>query len=336
MANALADRPPNRRAAGGLLVAWILFQVVVAWYPFELDPPRLVDNAVSSAADGSLRIAGDHVRAVGVLPGPAPDSWEPARFHVDLLVQPATAAQSGPARILAVSEDTIRHNLMVGQDGADLVVRVRRPGSDPLGRPAFTVPDVFAGADPVAVQVTVGEPEITVLVDGELRDSAPLDGNPFATWDPAYPLSLGDEPQGGRVWNGQIFRATVTAGGDTVDYLAPRNLERPQRIWYLPDHVQESLGLPSPSAARRSILHLGSLAVLGVLAVAYYGPALRPRSLAVPVLTGSLLVQVGKLLIAGRHPSLLDVGAHVVGAVVGAAAAARVVRSGWLRGRSLS
>ena len=48
------------------------------------------------------------------------------------------------ARILTISRDHWQSNLTIGQQGVDLVVRLRRPGSTSWGGPIFEVPGVFA------------------------------------------------------------------------------------------------------------------------------------------------------------------------------------------------
>ena len=64
-------------------------------------------------------------------------------------------AQTGPARIVSNSVSLSLRNFTVGQQGADLVVRVRTPLSGPNGTRAETVvPDVFASDQPRDILIT--------------------------------------------------------------------------------------------------------------------------------------------------------------------------------------
>lgn len=66
-------------------------------------------------------------------------------FTVRLIAASDDAAQEGPARLVTHSSDSTRRNLMLGQQGPDLVVRLRTPATGINGtRPELLVPNVFA------------------------------------------------------------------------------------------------------------------------------------------------------------------------------------------------
>lgn len=67
------------------------------------------------------------------------------RFTLSVVVQTGDTAQTGPGRIVSLSVDPLHRNFTLGQEGPDLVFRLRTPftglnGSDP----ALIVPDVFS------------------------------------------------------------------------------------------------------------------------------------------------------------------------------------------------
>ena len=157
---------------------------------FALD---VADAAVSStsvarfARDGTVSIAGTHV-ATFDFDGHAP--YEDASGHVGKLdwvnihgrrwLQSSGAAsalaqrivatnaftlrvvcatedagQKGPARIVSNSWNTVLRNFTLGQQGADLVVRLRTPKTGLNGiQPEFVVPGVFSNTRPQDILVT--------------------------------------------------------------------------------------------------------------------------------------------------------------------------------------
>ena len=69
------------------------------------------------------------------------------RFTLSVVIQIDDTTQTGPGRIVSLSADPLHRNFTLGQEGPDLVFRLRTPftglnGSDP----AMIVPDVFAEA----------------------------------------------------------------------------------------------------------------------------------------------------------------------------------------------
>jgi len=79
------------------------------------------------------------------------------RVRVELWARPSRLDQHGPARIVSISRDPDTRNLTVGQDGPDLVVRVRRWWSGSNGvRPYYRLANVFQADKPVRIVVEAG------------------------------------------------------------------------------------------------------------------------------------------------------------------------------------
>jgi hypothetical protein len=127
-------------------------------------------------------------------------------FAVELWLASATPEQSGPARILSMSEDTRHRNLTVGQEGDGLVARLRTTETDwNASASALEVGGIFATRDPVHVVVARDLTETRVYVDGTLRRRAPGPGGALDSWLHRYPLLLGNERTGERPWAGQLY-----------------------------------------------------------------------------------------------------------------------------------
>lgn len=299
--------------------------VGMAWWPLILDLPASRPNgaerdgaAVRFLEPGELR--GD--------PSPLLAAIRAARgCTLDLALTPATSAANGPARILEFGTDHERMNLMVGQAGRDLVVRVRRPGSDPAGAPPLTAARVLDAGRSTRVSISIATDRLALAVDGQDRDELRLSAPPIDAWDEPCELRLGDSPAGDRAWLGTIERAVLTTGGDDHDLLAPGLLRRPAALWYVPERLRLSADwyFFSPADWHDLLINvlgfvpIGLLAALGwrrrpLLAAAAFGLAL------------TLTMEIGQIVVVDRVPSLLDVLLDFSGALIG----------GWYVGRRLA
>lgn len=307
----------------GLLLAAVAASLVEALFPFRLDLPVYARNRVERAGPHELRFGGHNV-----LRTPGPPGWlEEAIAHAALALRlearPALASQSGPARILALSESPFRANLVVAQRGPDLVVRVRRPGSDPGGGPPFVVPEALGARRWVSIAVALEARTLRVAVDGREALAAPLPRGTLATWERSSRLALGDEPGGGRPWRGALRRASVEAGGRRHDLLAAGALERPEGSWLLPERLRKPVRLGRSELVAGALHGLGFLAIGALLALHLGGRRVVARCLALCALL-SLAGFALKLGIAGRHPHGLDVAVQTLGGATGALLALRV------------
>jgi VanZ family protein len=257
------------------------------------------------------------------------------RLRVRLRVRPEAAPQTGPARILTLSRDNVLRNLTIGQEGHDLVVRLRRSDTTLNGTPPFPVAGVLDGAwrD---VEVTIEPRRLWVFVDGAEALAADLDANALAAWDPGFRLALGNEFSGLRPWRGEIALARVEAGGATeVDLLAPGALEVPAGFWAahqwprwpFADWAPHLRTLEDRLANFVAFVPLGFLlAMLGTR-----GRRRRPAVHAVLVASlASLLVEVAQLFFDTHFPSTTDWVLNTLGAAAGAFAA-RTATRWWLR-----
>ena len=322
--------PRLRRAAAILVALLLLCHAAIAWAPFELDVPARVDNGASRQTDGALDSSGRRAVAVADAPTALREASIDDAVELRVRARPAEDGQEGPARILTYSGGTGSTNVTIGQAGSDLVVRVRRPGSDALGRPPLTVRNALRAGEPATASVTVRGAAVTLSVAGHepvtVNAAAPVLG----AWDPGHRIAVGDEVGGHRVWHGTVEDAQLTVGSGRVDLLEPRLLHTPTRIWYVPTERWRDSLLPDSAARGRSILHALAFVPLGALLPIAWHRLAHPGRLLGATLAVSLALQAGKLLVAGRHPSWLDVLAHLLGVLLGALAldAARARRPG--------
>jgi hypothetical protein len=76
--------------------------------------------------------------------------------------------QTGPARIVSMSADTKNRNFTLGQEGTDLVFRIRLPGmgSNGIGREEPRWPGVFGDTNFRHIVVAYANRQLKVFVDG--------------------------------------------------------------------------------------------------------------------------------------------------------------------------
>lgn len=89
-----------------------------------------------------------------------------SEFTIMVALRSAAAKQSGPARIVTLSQDAYNRNFTIGQEGADLVFRLRTPTTGMNGmKPEIRVPDVFLGDGPRRIAVEYAPPKLRIFVD---------------------------------------------------------------------------------------------------------------------------------------------------------------------------
>jgi hypothetical protein len=276
-------------------------------------------------ADGTLRFDGGLARTDGA-PSWLEEATHTSTLELTLVARPGLAVQSGPARLLTISSDVDQRNLTIGQEGMDLVVRLRRPGSDANGRPAYMVPGALVAAEARRIELAIEEGRLLVAVDGERAIVDALGDEALADWDPGFALGLGNELTANRPWIGVVLTAEVRAGGVTVDYMAPGALETPARVWRLPSLAD----LVDPGALGRGLGgHVLAFFALGALGPALVSALGRPRvALALYVGVG-LSTEVAQLFFATREPSLFDLAVDVAAGLAGLAAWVLLQRFAW-------
>jgi hypothetical protein len=319
------------RAARGLLLLALPWYFVAALYPFVIELPRWERNAARLEAGALVLEAPGRVSGPGAVVVAAARAAQ--RLDLELELVPARRLQHGPARVFELGTDHERAVLTVGQDGEDLVVRLRRPGADPSGTPPLRLPARFAAGDAarLALRVAVTSTALQVACGAE-RSELALDASPFAAWDEAPTLVLGDSPIGERPWLGRIERARLTAGRLDVDLLADAQVGLDDGRFLWPKRWRQLLAwrFVPPVVGKEVFVNVLGFLPLGCLAAA----STRRRPLLVAGLVAaavSLGMELSQLAFAERMTSLLDLVANVLGGLLGALAWR--VRTGMLRSR---
>jgi hypothetical protein len=109
------------------------------------------------ATDGATRQLSDRLAAS-------------SQFTLVATVQTTSTDQSGPARIVSLSQNTSLRNFTLAQDGTDLVLRVRSPLTGQNGTwPEFRARGVFSTTEPQRLAIAYTGQEIRLAVNGALH-----------------------------------------------------------------------------------------------------------------------------------------------------------------------
>ncbi len=304
-----------RRAA---LAGMFLVLIVIAYFPFAWSPPRTVSNQVTRNADGSLRFGEmNNARTPGT-----PAWLEDARTSGVIQIQLQAAPQSQQnAAIMALASDYWDTDFSIGQNHSDLLVWLRRPGSNANGDPPLDIGGVFQPQRWTSVNMVLQHGDLRIEVDGRTRLSEHLPTDSLRVWSQGQ-IALGDEVHGGGPWRGQIGLAQTRTPGYTVDYVRPGELSIPARYLYLPDHIEPFP--PGDVDWLTAFVDLLSFIPLGFLVVWARRPPMRPIPATLIVAAFAVALAAGKFLFHGRHTGVLNIVMEITGGLLGVLLARRL------------
>lgn len=311
------SRPSQRRDILLVLLVPAAYALVTL-FPFNWTAPTRLPNAAAWRPGGGIAFPQRGIARLDSAPAWIAYARERNRLELDLRVMPFLQDQGGPARIFTISEDTWHRNLTVGQDGSDLVIRLRTPWADTNGMPNVRIPVVFQANAWVDLGIRVEPGILQVDIGGNPQLRRVLPPAPLQGWDPTYRLALGNELTYDRPWLGEIQHAIVRTGDLEVDYAAPgsplvapagflaynktpilvpfQELETLDAILNLVFYVP--LGLLFGALTRRHVSGRWWLALLATLAV-------------------TVTLETLQLFVPDRQPSIDDVLFNTAGGLMG-------------------
>ena len=179
----------------------VLVLIVIAYFPFAWSPPRTVHNQVTRSADGSLQFG-----EMNYARTPGTPAWlQDVRASGTIRIQLQASPQSGQeqACMMMLASDSWDTDFAIGQDHSDLMVWLRRPGSDINGDPPFVLHGVLQPQRWNSVELILHRGDFRIDVGGRTRLTAHLPADSPRVWSPGQ-IALGDEVHGGGPWQGQI------------------------------------------------------------------------------------------------------------------------------------
>lgn len=130
-------------------------------------------------------------------------------MSLEVWLRPASAGQTGPARIVSLSADTGQRNFTLGQDKDFYDVRLRATGSDQNGLPSTSTPPKSLQTSLTHVVSTRDAGgKATVFINGQ-QVASKIVGGSFSNWDAKYRLSLANEVTKDRPWLGELHFVAI-------------------------------------------------------------------------------------------------------------------------------
>ena len=128
---------------------------------------------------------------------------------VEAWLKPAKTSQSGPARIVSISQDTSGRNVTLGQDDDVFDVRLRTTGTSTNGIPSTGSPKKSLQTRLTHVAYTRDAAgSTTIYLDGKQVARGKASGN-ASNWDTNQRLSLANEVTGDRPWLGELHLVAI-------------------------------------------------------------------------------------------------------------------------------
>ncbi|MFT6832739.1 MAG: hypothetical protein ACJAZN_002917 [Planctomycetota bacterium] len=330
-AASLADTEKARVRRRRAFWLWWIAAAAFMLFPFQFEylGPLRVPNGASTIQGGGVAFTGPSVMRTDSAPDWVADAIQAGELDLTLRLETARTNQRGPARIVTLSDGSLRRNFMVSQKGPDLLVRARREGADENGAPPLKVDGVFDPPREVTLEVHFHDQGIDLTIDGVPRYAEKLASNSLELWDPTFRLGLGDEVNGARGWSGELRAAVATVQGEAHDLLHDPALEHPTSFWHVPEQTRLLWRFDSSYAILFESLHVLLFAPFGALLWLRkrrpgLGPVLRIVLLGLAVGTAFQIIKIG---FPGRHPSLYHAPFNALGTLLGAYLAARLTRA---------
>lgn len=232
--------------------------------------------------------------------------------NILLSARPYSVYQEGPARILTISKDHRHSNVTIGQEGSDLIIRLRRNSESEVGIPPFVVPQVFGSLTLKMIELLIDQDSLVVKLNGEEVLLQQLAENPFEFWDAGYSLGLGNEHTWERPWVGEISSVHLTIDSAAIDLLASESMSRAGILHLL----SQKLVLLSTSSVDL-ILNFFLMLPIGALSALAFSRHRVASSVALWFVLAAM-AETMQAMIPGRIPAISDLVLNVTGAGIGA------------------
>jgi hypothetical protein len=314
------------------LLGIILVLIVIAYFPFAWSPPRTVRNQVARNAEGSLRFGQMNYARTSGTPAWLNDVRTSGMIQIQLVASPQSLRQD--ASIMMLASDYWDTDIAIGQDHSDLVVWLRRAGSNANGDPPFVIRGVLQPQQWTSVDLRLLRGDLRINVGARTRLTEHLPADSLQAWSQGQ-IALGDEVHGGGPWQGQVRLAQVRTPGHAVDYVRPGALSIPASYLYLPDHI-ESFPPKDLKSWLTVFLHMLTFIPVGFLIVLARRLPVRPVPATLLAAALALALAAGKFLFYGRHAAMADIIAESAGGLLGAVLAWQLTHVKHSTGRPLT
>jgi hypothetical protein len=129
-------------------------------------------------------------------------------LSIEVWFSPANLSQTGPARIVSMSQDPGQRDFTVGQSGQDLTIRLRTTETSGNGIPELNTKNHVLSQRMTHLLTTYDGAVKRLYINGRLHSESQGLAGDFSTWE-NYPLIIGNELTGDRTWLGKVFLVAI-------------------------------------------------------------------------------------------------------------------------------
>jgi len=127
---------------------------------------------------------------------------------VEAWITPINTTQSGPARIVSLSQDPYNRNMTLGQDNAAYDIRLRTTGTDNNGRPSLNASGTIDTSLSHVVYTRNNNGVAKLYVNNTQVGNRTVSGT-MSSWDGGYKLAIANELTGDRNWLGTFHLVAI-------------------------------------------------------------------------------------------------------------------------------
>ncbi|MBA7550315.1 hypothetical protein ES705_42826 [subsurface metagenome] len=127
---------------------------------------------------------------------------------IEAIITISEMDQAGPARIISFSKDANRRNFTLGQEGKNIVMRLRTPRTGVNGLNPQVVVCQITPNESMHIVISYYPGNMYAYLNGELVFQGSDVQGDFSSWEPCH-LIFGDEYTGGRSWGGKIKNVSI-------------------------------------------------------------------------------------------------------------------------------
>lgn len=301
---------------GTLLIYWYF-----GFHPFNLQLPIEIESNSASYH----KLDGFHFNGSGIGYTPNPPKWlksaiAESKLDIKLEFQTTKIDQNGPARILTISKDLHHRNLTIGQEGADLVLRIRTQLSSQNGYPPYRFKNVLKVKEWQRLHISITPNKLNIVVNNVENISNFMPPNPLSQWSSDYKLAIGNELTNNRPWQGMIRHAVFKSGDQKIDYATKANLYFPKYLvlvnasYHLIPFSEDTLSF---KPIVDWVINLLGFIPLGFLIMIFTKNQLTVCKAIIICTLLSLSIEIGQLFLIRRSTEVEDVILNTFGGFLG-------------------
>lgn len=308
---------------------WLLPVLMIYWavgfYPFQWESPFYIfPNGAVLNQTGTIAFPKPGIAHTSTTPRWISQAIQSQSLQVILEINAKRTHQFGPARIFTISANTLERNLTLGQQGTDLILRLRRPDSSPNGTPAYEVKNVFSTPGWRRIDLVIGDGKLGLSINGKRRLLERLPVNLFDAWKSDYQMALGNELTFDRPWLGEIRYARVSTPDIQALYTSNKNNLSVPNAYYLARKTWSPTKISSfvSEHIKLAIWRDWAVNLVGFMPLGFlltFLLARQYRVLGVMLLSASLSlsIELTQFFFAYRHPEIDDLFLNTLGGVLG-------------------